>query len=424
MSHGMNLQGLPGGGLRVFGSDYLSTVPAQSFVVGGVILNLKLNPTVLGERLRQLARLFEKFKFVSVQITFQTANPTSVSGSVIGYFDVDTRDPIIPGEAGVRQAASHQGSSSTKLWANHTWIAPHTRGMLPAYYIENRGSDVRLTDQYNFVLQAETPIATGNMVGTFHIHYVIDLTSPQLNNDSAGPTYISHGSSTEVKTSTAGTPNNATASFVTPLTAGEKTNTMGLSLAVSPATTVNAFYIGLPAGLWFMDYFAETKDEVDAADASAAWTAVSGSGVVFHHIEDWATVQYSDVITQDNNNVHISGIFSVADTYTENQLVEFRETVSGTAERYFRNQKLTCVRIPPEAIPAGTIKKREILSELSVMQEKLDKFISDHSETKEEKKELMVTMEEGESPVVVKKRLPLSVPTSTSSKSDGERKKS
>jgi hypothetical protein len=156
---------------------------------GFVLFEMDVNPGLVGERGRTLARTYEMFEFLEVKIWVEPSRPTSTAGSIAGFFD---RDPIdqFDGKSGIKEASTHESFGSYQIWQTATWQMPKLRGK---YYIQKGGTsnaDVRQQNQATFRIMVDIPMDadilptdlanTPFTIGSIYISYTVKLSKATI----------------------------------------------------------------------------------------------------------------------------------------------------------------------------------------------------------------------------------------------------
>jgi len=179
------VKGLPGGGLKVSGSDFITTLPETAFTPGELVYSLDVNPSVLGQRLAVFAELYEMFWCTKLNIMYEPASSVQNEGSMIGFFEIDVKDTLPAGISAIRFAENHAGASYTNIYMPHVWSKPFQQKRTDMY-IERQGSDVRIVNQGRFNLLAQVGIDAAKLKGSLRIDWEFDLYGPQLRPGTGG----------------------------------------------------------------------------------------------------------------------------------------------------------------------------------------------------------------------------------------------
>jgi len=156
---------------------------------GFVLFEMEINPSLVGERGRTLARTYEMFEFLEVKVWMEPSRPTSTAGSIAGFFD---RDPIdtFDGKSGLKDAATHKSFASYQIWQTATWQMPKVRGK---YFIQQGGTsnaDIRQQNQATFRIMVDIPMDWSDLptdlsntpftIGSVYISYTVKLSKPTI----------------------------------------------------------------------------------------------------------------------------------------------------------------------------------------------------------------------------------------------------
>jgi hypothetical protein len=167
-----------GGKQTVEGADYVGTINRQNIVAGEEVASFALNPLAFpGTSLALAAQRFKRWDIPAVGdfvMWFNSAEPTTSPGQLIGFWEPDVYAPVLAGEDALRRAFSTVGEKPTQVWENQAWpwIGPldhdHT-----SMYINPGHVDLRFSTPGRFKLVAASDIPS--VVGTMHIVYKMDM---------------------------------------------------------------------------------------------------------------------------------------------------------------------------------------------------------------------------------------------------------
>lgn len=176
-----NRRGIPG--VRVSGAEYLTTLQSTTpDTLGTALYTIALNPSSwVGTRLQILSRLYEKYSVNSLKFKFLTSTPTNVPGSMVGGFDYDVTDSLIPeSDQGVRQLMVSPGACWHAVWQNaeYMFIGPDDQ----QFWLERSDgtSADRLTTPGRFISVLAAGISGGSItLGGIIVEYDLNLHIPQ-----------------------------------------------------------------------------------------------------------------------------------------------------------------------------------------------------------------------------------------------------
>jgi hypothetical protein len=179
-----NVKSMGGGdSINIHGTDYLTTLDVTKIglTAGTTIYSVVINPKTLGvNRLENFSQLFERYH-MKVRIKYNQATTTAVSGSMIGFFDMDVDDDSPPPTIeGVVQAFGHYKNKSTSFWKNCDWEMP-TRASTDELWIDS-GDEERLVNQAIFYLMVEVPSDATMAPGTLSIDWECRLWNSKTDN--------------------------------------------------------------------------------------------------------------------------------------------------------------------------------------------------------------------------------------------------
>lgn len=173
--------------IYVQGHERVGTVNvgAGGVVEGTALINQLVSPELIGARLPQYARLYDRYCFTKMTFKYVpmiSAANTAANGGVILAIEYDPNDPIpIASQPGMNEAFSWEFSEMNAIYSmgciNAKNIAPKKD-----YYIDtNNPSDQRFSKQARFYAFANGPLAQGNY-GYIIFEYAVHLFVPQMNN--------------------------------------------------------------------------------------------------------------------------------------------------------------------------------------------------------------------------------------------------
>lgn len=167
---------------RFSGREYLGQVSTSDTVTQGTtIYDFQMSPiSLVGTRLSTYASLYEKYRFVSARIVYETACPTSTAGALCGFFDADALYVSGLGVQTIRDAAAHAGYSSWQVWENGSF----TYRLLDQeafYYCEPaRAGGARNSYQATAVLMVLSPPPSNSVLGNVYFEYDIEFAFPRI----------------------------------------------------------------------------------------------------------------------------------------------------------------------------------------------------------------------------------------------------
>lgn len=169
--------------INIHGTDYLTTLDVTKIglTAGTTIYSVVINPKTLGvNRLENFSQLFERYH-MKVRIKYNQATTTAISGSMIGFFDMDVDDEAPPPTIeGVVQAFGHYKNKSTSFWRNCDWEMP-ARASTDELWIDS-GEEERLVNQAIFYLMVEVPSDATMAPGTLSIDWECRLWNSKTDN--------------------------------------------------------------------------------------------------------------------------------------------------------------------------------------------------------------------------------------------------
>jgi hypothetical protein len=262
-----------------------TTVDAPEAInhAGKVLLEVPINPSSLGERLRRLSANYEFYRFENAIATYEGATGSSAIGSLLGFFDQDPVDGFDAGKRSLAEAASHPGAHSIKVWENGTWIMPPRVG--GRYYIEGTGStpaDRRLQEQGTFRIMLDIPIGgtipteTHNALGSVYMEYTVRLMKPALQANFVGTCDLMSWTGEQKLSATS---NNIIENYNAadvPAVYDVRSNA-GTVLEVNATSTGAA--IAMSEGLW--NVAATFKYSLPKATSGSVWEVTPGAAITF-----------------------------------------------------------------------------------------------------------------------------------------------
>lgn len=163
------------------GRDFLGNVVITSLTEGTILARYVINPRALrSEALRREAGNFENYTFTNLFVSFTTSEGTADTGRLLGGFDMDSADDLVPGISAVSTLFTHKGADTTQLWASCTWKMP--KASPGRFYIDDTKAtspaDQRLADEAVFYLVLSVPprnVPVGSTIGQLYINYTITM---------------------------------------------------------------------------------------------------------------------------------------------------------------------------------------------------------------------------------------------------------
>lgn len=167
---------------RVRGVSYVGTVAGSGYLgpmanqIGAMVA---LNPATFGDRLAAYSKLFDKYVYHSVRLTYTPIVSTGVSGNVSLTIDRDPMDPADdPGN--MAQILSNEVCSSGPVYAKQTVSIFRDPNEKRTYFINPHSPDPEESEQFiaYAYLFGTTVVAT---YGLLSIEYDLELISPVFN---------------------------------------------------------------------------------------------------------------------------------------------------------------------------------------------------------------------------------------------------
>jgi len=177
-----------GQGIRLRGNEIVQTLTASATTTGTVVVRIPINPSVIGaSRLKSLCSNFDRFWFHSIGFSLHTAQSTSATGSVIGYFDPNANDDINAESQSVRltTASNHVGAREFNYWQpkmnwNTAYKTQISGGLLvnQLLYVNTNDEEPVLVMQGTFNLLVGAPLSA-TALGLLWCHYDVSVLFPQ-----------------------------------------------------------------------------------------------------------------------------------------------------------------------------------------------------------------------------------------------------
>lgn len=152
-------------------------------ISNGIVFVSDLNPTTwVGTRLASMARLFERFLFHEVKITYVPTCSATTGGLMYMYYDRDPLDAPIPGiytAASISRLMSNQAAVVGQVWKPVAMNFKKSAGDESSYFMSPTldGADIRNTSQG--IVYAYTNAAIGSITGgLFKFDYRVRLFTP------------------------------------------------------------------------------------------------------------------------------------------------------------------------------------------------------------------------------------------------------
>jgi hypothetical protein len=167
--------------------------PAQN-VTGALLVQIPINTSVLGERLRRISSTYEYYKFITSRFHFVSSLGTIYGGSLLGFIDSDPVDQFNQGVTSLKEAAAHPSAAAHKIWNDFTWTAPPAPpGRVYVDVVSSDPASVRQQQQGSFVVMLDSAITLpGNDIsypltlGNLYVEYVVDLSYPTIQSGFVG----------------------------------------------------------------------------------------------------------------------------------------------------------------------------------------------------------------------------------------------
>jgi hypothetical protein len=164
--------------MRSRGSERLQSVVQVATAGGALCVFQPLTPLeFLNTRSYQLARLYEKFRIISLKATFVGTSSTTVSGTVTMGIDYDPADDTPESES---QLVSLPNAASSNAWSTvTTHFVREAKGDNDWKYLDFPGvSPPRLCSEGTLLVWANTNAAANSVLGYIRVDYEIEFLCP------------------------------------------------------------------------------------------------------------------------------------------------------------------------------------------------------------------------------------------------------
>jgi len=361
--------GGPGGhdSICLEGTDFLDSVRPSTSAPGTVINQFYLNPRFLGlQRLAQMAALFERFHFEHFEMVYCQATPTSTSGGMVCFYELDPDDLLPQGlNAALRAAFGHYGVGTTNYWTGARFVLPPN----PGEYFCDPGVEGRLVYQGIFTALVEVACNLSSTTGVWMCRYKCRLWQSKLDS-SANNSLITVG--------------NGDATTAT------NTYPFGTSGAIAYSTLSAGDYLaaynvgGGASNFVLVPGFSAWKVEIDVKGAncltllvqSAAGSTTWSHSTPYNLDSDWdslasstAEIAYTGLWLVDNPNLPASFFVSMT-TFTTPSVAKFRFTPVSYST--FANKKASLeAKLSKLAKSLSSVKQQvELLADPQAVQER------------------------------------------------------
>lgn len=234
------------GSVCIRGQELLQGVAVTGASTGTNMVNLSVNPNnFTGTRLAEYGKLYDKFLFTRLRITFASGMATSSAGQYILAYDRDFADTTPPAtSAGLQQYYSMMDSKISNAWESSTMVCT-LADFQDFYYNNNTGYDGRLVYQGQIYMAA---VSGTTFTGSVLLDYECEFYDPQL--ETADTQFISND------TTASTIPDTNTSLFK------NMTVTYGQPISSSAETIKPHFWddasgfrwVSLPPGNWVIDF--------------------------------------------------------------------------------------------------------------------------------------------------------------------------
>lgn len=188
--------------LRLTGSEFITTISVHSSVhgtptePGDIIYNLPISPSFLpGTRIAQLARLYQKYKYMNLTFEYVPIVPSIQDGALLMYVVEDPNEnPTLQVDPDVRLRIdmAHKGAHMFNVYTYGRCFLTHDTDAYDWYYIYNT-DEPRLNNQGQLFISAAstyTNEAEEITLGQIIMHYDIEFEARTMNNAEPGPTFV------------------------------------------------------------------------------------------------------------------------------------------------------------------------------------------------------------------------------------------
>lgn len=178
------------------GSDFQNTLSVSTTAVTGqVIYNALLSPSTLVGRLNILSKPWEKFKFQSMKVRFNSSVPATTPGSIAMWYDPDCNDPTPDPSKTLTQCSCATYNIRSPIYQSAVLDISHFDQDINLYLEDAGGSknteDDRIEHHGQIYVAYIGPTPSAAMVaGTIDIDYVIKFMHRSLDYDATPSTII------------------------------------------------------------------------------------------------------------------------------------------------------------------------------------------------------------------------------------------
>lgn len=179
----LGMQASPDGlQVRVHGS--VAFGPLTKGATGNLIRSIPLNPIMWPDtRLSALARLYEKWRIVSLRVRYMAGCPTTTTGTVCTFIDYDPDDvDVIDSQTDFTRAADNVGAVVHSTWTNAVvdW-RPRMKGDNLWRWVDADGASSRTVSEGTVYFIGSASSGTIEY-GWAHLEFVLEFCTPDVPN--------------------------------------------------------------------------------------------------------------------------------------------------------------------------------------------------------------------------------------------------
>jgi len=169
------------------GTDIIGAVELDSVKESGDVLKeVYINPSAfISTRMAQMAPLYQRYRFSSIEFLYEPVANATQSGQVIGFCTFDPDSPLeASNPLNLNRAAAFYGNRQNQIWEAASY-GQHQPSTMTDLYVDPSGADTRFSYQGIFYLIAAGKLeASGSLalgtIGQIYVRYTLEMSIPQL----------------------------------------------------------------------------------------------------------------------------------------------------------------------------------------------------------------------------------------------------
>jgi hypothetical protein len=173
------------------GREQIGTWTVTPDTPAGAVATYQMNPLTLNSnRLKNLAAVYQKYRFTKMRLQVQSSVNVTVNGLYVAGYNSNPDAELLPGNA-AQAVSTFGGSVSSNVWLSQT-VDARIEDPKKWYNLDADSEEVMMTTQgYFAVVNQVTPTnMTGPITFPIWLDYTIQFTGTAINSPATGPAIL------------------------------------------------------------------------------------------------------------------------------------------------------------------------------------------------------------------------------------------